>query len=139
MNYKQSEGESVTTDTGLWIPADPENTDWQAYQQWLAEGNTPDPRFSEDELKAKKLAEVSLEVTRLRAIADYTIKPLQDAVDIDEAGEEDLVALKLWKKYRIALSKIEAQPDYSMNIDWPASPATDLTNTDPDWPVPPAQ
>ena len=123
MNYKQSEGVSVTTDTGLWIPADPENTDWQAYQRWLAEGNTPDPRFSEEELREQQMLDASLELSRLRAIADYTIKPLQDAVDIDEAYAEDLAAWKLWKKYRIALSKVEAQPEYPVNIDWPAPPA----------------
>lgn len=26
-----------------WIPSEPFNNDWVAYQAWLAEGNTPDP------------------------------------------------------------------------------------------------
>lgn len=131
MNYKQSEGESVTTDTGFWIPADPENTEWQAYQLWLAAGNAPEPRFSEEELKAQKLIEASLEISRLRAIADYNIKPLQDAVDIDEADAEVLASLKLWKKYRVDLSKVEAQMGYPLTIAWPVSPAKAKPNSDP--------
>jgi hypothetical protein len=28
---------------GAWIPNDLSNTDWQAYQEWLAQGNIPLP------------------------------------------------------------------------------------------------
>ena len=44
--YKLTTGQSVmrTDDRGVWgIPFDPTNTDYQEYQRWLAEGNTPEP------------------------------------------------------------------------------------------------
>lgn len=28
---------------GTFIPDDPRNADWRAYQAWLGQGNTPDP------------------------------------------------------------------------------------------------
>jgi hypothetical protein len=63
------------------------------------------------------------EYSRLRAIADYAIAPLQDAVDVEEASDSDLVSLKQWKKYRIALGKVADQPGYPDAIDWPLPPA----------------
>ena len=52
--------------------------------------------------------------------AAAAIAPLQDAVDVDDATDEELASLKAWKKYRVALNRLDlsAAPD----IDWPAVP-----------------
>ena len=34
---------AVNRGDGWSIPFDPDNTDYQEYQRWLAEGNTPEP------------------------------------------------------------------------------------------------
>lgn len=46
MIYTLTSGSSVirNDERGTWvIPDDPANTDWQEYQRWLTEGNTPNP------------------------------------------------------------------------------------------------
>lgn len=44
MTYTLTKTTDVIRDAdNLYIPDDPANTDWRTYQQWLAEGNTPNP------------------------------------------------------------------------------------------------
>lgn len=70
-----------------------------------------------------KLKEALAETARLRQIADTAIVPLQDAVDVDDATEDDKALLTLWKKYRVALNRLPDQEGYPSSINWPAPPA----------------
>jgi hypothetical protein len=79
------------------------------------------PELTAPEADPLELAQA--EIIHLRAIADYAIAPLQDAVDVDEATDADLAALKSWKKYRVALSRVIEQPQYPDAIEWPVVPA----------------
>ncbi len=61
------------------------------------------------------------QIAHLRAEADYAIRHLQDAVDIDDATAAALPPLKACKKYRVALSRVPEQEGYPLAIDWPAA------------------
>jgi hypothetical protein len=63
-----------------------------------------------------------IECARRRAIADYETPPLQSAVDLDEATDEDIARLKAWKKYRVELNRLTDQVGYPIDINWPISP-----------------
>lgn len=44
MTYQLTTGDTILrTADNAFIPQDPANTDFQAYQAWLAEGHTPEP------------------------------------------------------------------------------------------------
>lgn len=72
---------------------------------------------------AQLLAGVVADAAARRAVADAAIAPLQDAVDIDEATDEETALLTAWKKYRVALNRVPAQAGYPSTIDWPVAPA----------------
>ncbi|HAL0420644.1 TPA: tail fiber assembly protein, partial [Escherichia coli] len=48
------------------------------------------------------------------------IAPLQDAVDLEIATEEERSLLEAWNKYRVLLNRVDTStvPD----IEWPANP-----------------
>lgn len=70
----------------------------------------------------QRLAEVVADSAARRAVADSAIAPLQDAVDLDDATDAEVAALKEWKKYRVALSRVTEQADYPNTIVWPVTP-----------------
>lgn len=52
--------------------------------------------------------------------ANRTIAPLQDAVDISIATDEEITRLAEWKRYRVELSRIDTSK--APDIEWPVMP-----------------
>ncbi|MCE7762960.1 hypothetical protein GQL56_09940 [Pseudomonas putida] len=75
-------------------------------------------RAATEQLRASAVAEIA----QRRAAADLAIAPLQDAVDLDDASPGEAEALKAWKRYRVALSRLPEQSAFPETIDWPDLP-----------------
>lgn len=66
------------------------------------------------------VSQAEAEKVRLLAEATTPMAPLQDAVDIDRATEAETALLLEWKKYRVALNRIDTSK--APVIDWPIPP-----------------
>lgn len=67
----------------------------------------------------KEWAEINL--GRCRALmneAALKIAPLQDAIDLNIATDDEKQRLKAWKVYRVALNRIEQHSSLSAEIEW---------------------
>ncbi|EFO1023096.1 DNA-packaging protein [Escherichia coli] len=53
-------------------------------------------------------------------IASEHIAPLQDAVDLEIATEEETLLLEAWKKYRVLLNRVDTST--AQDIEWPVAP-----------------
>lgn len=56
----------------------------------------------------------------LLSVAASRIAPLQDAVDLDDATDDEVALLKKWKQYRVAVNRVDLS---SKPISWPVEPA----------------
>lgn len=65
------------------------------------------------------------EYCRRRTAADEAIQSFQDLVDIGEGTAEVESMILEWKRYRVTLNRVSAQPGFPNSIDWPVMPARD--------------
>lgn len=115
---------------GGW-PADGVDISYELYLEFIAQpptgmvrgvaGGLPvwvaAPPLSSDERAASAQAKKAA----LRLTADSAIAPLQDAVDLDDATDEEVTQLMAWKQYRVALNRVDITAD---DIVWPELPQT---------------
>ncbi|MGL4860049.1 MAG: tail fiber assembly protein [Enterobacteriaceae bacterium] len=73
---------------------------------------------SSDQLTPQDAA--AQELANRRIIANHTIAPLQDAVDLGIATVAEAEQLQEWKTYRVLLSRID--PEQAADIEWPTRP-----------------
>lgn len=98
----------------------PENTTSLApdgqYQKWDGKAWVKD----EEAEKSAQRRDAENQKGRFMQTANDNIVPLQDAVDLDIATDEEKQQLMDWKKYRVSLNRVDvSNPE---KIDWPVAP-----------------
>jgi len=136
MKYKIYGTGVVDTADGSIIPNTETNPDWVIYLAWVAEGNTPDPEFTDPEIDARRIAEIKktagtkiveimpewkqrnnlARVLELLAmVTDVTGLPTEDQTELADALAE-------WdnlKAIRTASDIAETNGDNPDDIVWP--------------------
>ncbi|MEQ5740596.1 MULTISPECIES: tail fiber assembly protein [Providencia] len=70
--------------------------------------------------KEQLIAEAEQQKQSLLAQANKTIAPLQDAVDLGMATDDEKARLTEWKIYRVSLNRVDTS--LAPDIDWPEKP-----------------
>ncbi len=98
--YKLAENGVIRLSDNAFIPEDPANKDWQEYQKWLSEGNTPKPQYTttelRDQLRAKMLALRSARISKVLSSPNAQYDGLADVKLYAELGDTDAQAILQW-------------------------------------------
>ncbi|EPS3009567.1 tail fiber assembly protein [Escherichia coli] len=100
----------------------PENVTWLSpggeYQKWNGTAWVKDTEAE----KLFRIREAEETKNSLMQVASEHIAPLQDAVDLEIATEEEISLLEAWKKYRVLLNRVDTST--APDIEWPIIPVT---------------
>lgn len=92
---------------------------------WIYDGSLfSAPPLTEEEVEALNQQRIANNISMKAALiaqATIAIAPLQDAVDLDIATDEEISSLKSWKQYRVAINRIDANT--ADDIVWPVQPS----------------
>jgi len=98
------------------------------YSSW--DNTSKDWVITEDNEKKKKEDELSFaKATKQNLLDEATqkIAPLQDAMDLDIATDDEKTQLTAWKKYRVLVNRVDTST--APNITWPTSPDDESTTS----------
>ncbi|EHO1218645.1 tail fiber assembly protein, partial [Escherichia coli] len=98
----------------------PENVTWLSpegeFQKWNGTAWVKDAEAE----KLFRIREAEETKNSLIQVASEHIAPLQDAVDLEIATEEENSLLEAWKKYRVLLNRVDTST--APDIEWPVIP-----------------
>nr|ELR5228490.1 tail fiber assembly protein [Providencia rettgeri] len=70
--------------------------------------------------KEQLIAEAEQQKQLLLAEANNAIAPLQDAVDLGMATDDEKALLTTWKRYRVLLNRVDTST--APDVEWPEKP-----------------
>ena len=84
----KTQGEGYLLNGNMHVPKADGNSEYEAIKQWLAEGNTPEPEFTQTELDAMALVKLKAEAQTYLDGTDY-----KDLPGYKPKAGEDLTAI----------------------------------------------
>lgn len=106
--YKLTKEGVQDTETGAFIPDDPDNRDWRQYQAWLKEGNKPEPMDVIDPwIEKRQERNLILQSCDWIMLSDNKLTTSQKSA---------------WKEYRQKLRDLPQDFKNAKDIIWPEPP-----------------